>query len=184
MVFQPSCMFPFLQDLNGGRKFKLSVRKIYDHKKHALQSNKTTTECSSLDKLGHAFAGSSKWCHPYQVNDECSKLVLVKLTTQGLEATGAKVMYSIAVRDDFTYNIHVREKSLILSNTPALKELSKTLSTTSALSEVMKTLDSTKLCIGNQHHKYHTLKGWKGPFLDWTGKLLTVELHVHTANMQ
>ena len=119
------------------------------------------------------------------MSNECSKLVLAKLTTQGLEATGAKVMYSIAVHDDFTYSIHVREKPLSLSNTTALKELPNTLSTTSALSEVMKTLDSTKLCTGNQHHKYHTLRGWKkGSFLDQTGKLFTVELHVHTPNMQ
>jgi len=171
----------------GGRKFKLSVRKNYDLKKHALQSNKTATECCSLDKLRHLLEGASDviptgWL---LVSDECSKLVLAKLTTQGLEATGAKVMYSIAVHDDFTYSIHVREKPLSLSNTTALKELPNTLSTTSALSEVMKTLDSTKLCTGNQHHKYHTLRGWKkGSFLDQTGKLFTVELHVHTPNMQ
>ena len=36
---------------------------------------------------------------------------------QGLEETGAKVMYSIAVHDDSTYSIHVREKSMSLSNT-------------------------------------------------------------------
>ena len=60
-------------------------------------------------------------------------------------------MYSIAVHDDFTYSIHVREKPMSLSNTTALKDLPKTVSTTSALSEVMKALDSTKLCIGNQH---------------------------------
>ena len=171
----------------GGRKFKLSVRKNYDRKKHALQSNKTATECCSLDKLRHLLEGASDviptgWL---LVSDECSKLVLAKLTTQGLEATGAKVMYSIAVHDDFTYSIHVREKPLSLSNTTALKELPNTLSTTSALSEVMKTLDSTKLCTGNQHHKYHTLRGWKkGSFLDQTGKLFTVELHAHTPNMQ
>ena len=85
---------------------------------------------------------------------------------QGLEETGAKVMYSIAVHDDSTYSIHVREKSMSLSNTTALKDLPKTVSTTSALSDVMKGLDSTKLCIGNQHHKYHTLQGGKrDPFL-------------------
>ena len=125
-----------------GRKFKLSVRKNYDRKKHALQSNKTATECCSLDKLRHLLEGASDvipigWL---LVSDECSKL-----TTQGLEATGAKVMYSIAVHDDFTYSIHVREKPLSLSNMTALKELPNTLSTTSSLSEVMKTLDSTKL---------------------------------------
>ena len=30
---------------------------------------------------------------------------------QGMEETGAKVMYTIAVHDDFTYSVHVREKS-------------------------------------------------------------------------
>ena len=118
------------------------------------------------------------------VSDEYSRLALVKLTTQGLEATGAKVMYSIAVHDDLTYSIHMREKPMSLNNTTPLKDLPKTVSTTSALSEVIKALDSTKLCIGNQHHKYHTLRGWKkGSFFNQTGKLLIVELHVHTGNM-
>ena len=104
------------------------------------------------------------------MSDEYSQLVLVKLTMQGLEETGAKVMYTIVVHDDFTYSIHVREKSMSLSNTTALKDLPKAVSTISALSDVMKALDSTKLCIGNQHHKYHTLQGWKkGSFFDQTG---------------
>ena len=65
------------------------------------------------------------------------------------------------------------EKSMSLSNTTALKALPKTVSTTSALSDVMKALDSTKLCIGNQHNKYHTLQGWKkGSFFDQVGKLM------------
>ena len=38
-------------------------------------------------------------------------------------------------------------------------------SITSALSEVMKALDSTNLCIGNQHHKYHSLH-WRSQVTD------------------
>ena len=96
----------------GGRKFKLSVlRKNCDRKRHTLQS---TSECSSLDTLRHLLEGANDaiptgWL---LVSDEYSQLVLVKLTTQGLEATGAKVMYSIAVHDDLTYSIHVREKPM------------------------------------------------------------------------
>ena len=93
-------------------------------------------------------------------------------------------MYTIAVHDDYTYSIHVREKCMSLSNTTALKDLPKTVSTTSALSDIMKALDSTKFCIGSQHHKYHTLQGWKkGSFFDQTDKLMIVELHVYTGNM-
>ena len=74
----------------GGRKFKLSVlRKNCDRKRHALQS---TSECSSLDTLRHLLEAANDaiptgWL---LVSDEYSQLVLVKLTTQGLEATGAK----------------------------------------------------------------------------------------------
>ena len=72
----------------GGRKFKLSVlHKHCDCKRDALQ-------CSSLDTLRHLLeraddAIPTGWL---LVSDEYSQLVLVKLTMQGLEETGAKVM--------------------------------------------------------------------------------------------
>lgn len=70
----------------GGRKFKLSVpRESYDDKNHALQSNKTnSSECSSLamnDKLRRLLERVSAAIPTgWLMSDECSGLVLVKLT--------------------------------------------------------------------------------------------------------
>ena len=72
-------MFPFLQDVLMGRKFKFSVlRKNCDRKRDALQ-------CSSLDTLRHLLeraedAIPTGWI---LVSDKYSQLVLVKLTMKG-----------------------------------------------------------------------------------------------------
>ena len=74
------------------------------------------------DKLRHLLERVSAAIPTgWLVSDECSGLVLVKVTMQGLEETGVKS----CTDDFFIYSVCAREKSLSFSNTTALKDLPK-----------------------------------------------------------
>ena len=199
--------------LMGKRKFKLSVlRKNYERKKYAkkslsvsiplsilpsdklrpLTTNTTAVshECGSIDELRGVLAGATnaipvEWS--LVQDDNHSRLILVKLSAQEVEETGAKITYSLTVQSDFTYTVHVRGKLLDPSKTTVLQNLNTTVSTLSGMTMIMETLDSFVVCSGNSNKKYHSLRGWtKGSFLDRIGELFTLAIlaytqHLHTA---